>query len=104
VLRHKKERRVRLSNHTKRYFSLSLTEGSVGSGAFVTNNPFIYESQGVYRGALFIEPDSPLSPERLRQLHDEYHMDGLAGLSLFDARAGGKQQLAKISEGSLGER
>lgn len=104
VLRHKKERRVRLSNHTKRYFSLSLTEGSVGTGAFLANNPFIYESQGAYRGALFIEPDSTLSPERLRQLHDEYHMEGLAGLSLFDARAGGKKQLAQISEGSLDER
>jgi hypothetical protein len=28
-------------------------------------------------------------------------MDGMAGLSLFDARAGGEKQLAEISEGSL---
>jgi hypothetical protein len=46
----------------------------------------------------------PLSPERLRELYDEYHMEGLAGLSLFDARAGGKKQLAQISEGFLDER
>ena len=101
VLRHKREIRVRLSNHAERYFSLSPTAGAAGAAAFVANNPFIYESQGTYRGALFIEPDSTLSPERLRQLHDEYHMDGLAGLSLFDARAGGKKQLAQISEGFL---
>jgi hypothetical protein len=75
----------------------------VGAAAFVANNPFIYESQGTYCGALFINPDLPLSPERLRQLHDEYHMEGLAGLSLFDARAGGKKQLAQISEGFLDE-
>lgn len=99
VLRHKKENQVRLSNHTQRYFSLSLTAGSEGAAAFAANNPFIYESQGVYRGALFIEPDSALSPERLRQLYDTYYMDGLAGLSLFDARAGGKKQLAEISGG-----
>jgi hypothetical protein len=103
VLRHKRELRVRICDHTKRYFSLGLTEGSVGAAAFVANNPFIYESQGTYCGALFINPDLPLSPERLRQLHDEYHMEGLAGLSLFDARAGGKKQLAQISEGFLDE-
>lgn len=102
VLRHKREIRVRLSNHAERYFSLSLTAGAAGAAAFAANNPFIYESQGAYRGALFIEPDSTLSPERLRQLHDEYHMDGLAGLSLFDARAGGKKQLAQISGGVSG--
>jgi hypothetical protein len=101
VLRHKKQRRVRLSNHTKRYFSLSLTAGSVGAKAFIANNPFIYENNGTYRGAIFIEPDLPLSPERLRELYDEYHMDGLAGLSLFDARTGGEKQLAQISGESL---
>jgi hypothetical protein len=104
VLRHKRELRVRICDHTKRYFSLGLTEDSVGAAAFVANNPFIYESQGAYRGALFIDPDLPLSPERLRELYDEYHMEGLAGLSLFDARAGGKKQLAQISEGFLDER
>jgi len=85
----------------KRYLSLSLTAGSAGAAAFVANNPFIYESQGAYRGALFIEPDLPLSPERLRELYNEYHIDGLAGLSLFDARAGGEKQLAQISADSL---
>ncbi|HWR72226.1 MAG TPA: GNAT family N-acetyltransferase, partial [Nitrospirota bacterium] len=103
VLRHKRELRVRVSDHTKRYFSLSFTEGSVGAGAFLANNPFVYESQGTYRGALFIDPDLPLSPERLREIYDKYHMDGLAGLSLFDARAPGKKQLAQISEGFLDE-
>lgn len=103
VLRHKRGHGVRVSSHKKRYFSLSLTAGSAGAAAFVANNPFIYESQGAYRGALFIEPDLPLSPERLRELHDEYHMDGLAGLTLFDARAGGRKQLAQISGGLLDE-
>jgi hypothetical protein len=97
VLRHKRELRVRISDHTKRYFSLSLTAGSAGANAFIANNPFIYENKGTYRGAIFIEPDLPLSPERLRELYDEYHMDGLAGLSLFDVRAGGEKQLAQIS-------
>jgi len=101
VLRHKRELRARISDHTKRYFSLSLTAGSAGAAAFVANNPFIYECQGAYRGALFIEPGLPLSPERLRELYDEYHMDGLAGLSLFDVSAGGGKQLAQISESSL---
>ncbi len=50
VLRHKRGRRVRISDHTKRYFSLSLTAGSVGAKAFVANNPFIYENKGTYRG------------------------------------------------------
>jgi hypothetical protein len=100
VLRHKRELRARISDHTKRYFSLSLTAGSAGAKAFIANNPFIYENKGTYRGAIFIEPDLPLSPERLREFYDEYHMDGLAGLSLFDARAGGEKQLAQISEGS----
>jgi len=101
VLRHKRELKVRLCEHSKRYFSLSLTAGSAGAAAFVANNPFIYVSQGVYRGALFIEPDLPLSPERLRKLYDEYHIDGLASLSLFDARAAGEKQLAQISADSL---
>jgi len=101
VLRHKRGLRVRLSDHAKRYFSLGLTAGSAGAAAFVASNPFIYESQGAYRGALFIEPDLPLSPERLREFYDEYFIDGLYGLSLFDARAGGEKLLAQISEGSL---
>jgi len=101
VLRHKRELKVRLCDHAKHYFSLSLTAGSAGAAAFVANNPFIYESKGVYRGALFIGPGLPLSPERLRELYDEYHIDGLASLSLFDARAGGAKQLAQISADSL---
>ena len=98
VLRHKKGLGVRVSDHTKRYFSLHIKAGSAGAQAFVVNNPFIYVSKGTYRGALFIESDLPLPPERLGQLHDEYHMDGLAGISLFDARAGGEKQLAQIPE------
>ena len=98
VLRHKKGLGVRVSDHTKRYFSLHIKAGSAGAQAFVVNNPFIYVSKGTYRGALFIESDLPLPPERLGELHDEYHIDGLAGLSLFDARAGGEKQLAQIPE------
>lgn len=98
VLQHKKGLGVRVCDHTKRYFSLHIKPGSAGAQAFVVSNPFIYVSKGTYRGALFIESDLPLPPERLGQLHDEYHMDGLAGLSLFDARAGGEKQLAQISE------
>jgi hypothetical protein len=101
ALRYKRYLGLRLIDHTARYFALGFSADSVGAMAFAANNPFIYENKGTYRGAIFIEPDLPLSPERLRELNDEYHMDGLAGLSLFDVRAGGEKQLTQISEGSL---
>lgn len=98
VLRHKRELGFRISDHTKRYFSLSFTPGSVGARAFAANHPFIYENKGAYRGALFIEPGVSLSQERLHELYAECYFDGLAGLSLFDARTGGKSWLTPISE------
>jgi hypothetical protein len=100
VLRHKRELRVRVIDHTRRYFSLSLTVDSMGARAFALSNPFIYDSNGTYRGALFVEPDSPLSQERLGEFYAEYHIDGLAGLSVFDASAGGERELARISASS----
>jgi len=101
ALQYKRNLGVRVVDHTARYFSLSFSPGSAGAKAFVTNNPFIFQSDGAYRGALFIEPELPLSQERLQELYAEYHMDGLAGLSLFDARAGGEKELAQISAGSF---
>jgi hypothetical protein len=97
VLRHKRRMDMRLTDHTARYFSLSFTEGSAGAMAFATNNPFIYESEGDYRGALFVDPELPRTHVRLRELYAEYHIDGLAGLSLFDASSYGEKQLAQIS-------
>lgn len=101
VLRHKRERGVRISDHTARYFSLSPAPDSMGARAFFANNPFIYESDGTYLGAFFVEADSPLSRERLLEFHVEYHIEGLVRISLFDVRAGGKKILAQISPESL---
>lgn len=98
VLRHKKLLGARLSDHTRRYFSLSLTPGSKGAEAFVASNPFIYESKGAYWAAFFTDSDLPISQGQLRELHDGYYMDGLAGLSLFDARSGSVKQLAGFKE------
>jgi hypothetical protein len=101
VLRPKREQGVRIIDHTARYFSLSFSAGSAGAKAFAVNNPFIYERDGAYRGALFVEPDLPLSQEKLGEIHAEYHMNGLAGLTLFDARADGVHQLAHITADTL---
>lgn len=100
VLRHKRERGARVCDHTPRYFSLNLKSASPGAAAFAANNPFIYESDGEYRGALFVESDAPPTQDRLRALFAEYYIEGLAGLTLFDARSGGEKQLARISRES----
>lgn len=101
VLRYKRRLGLRVIDHTARYFSLSFSVGSAGANAFAANNPFIYESGGAYRGALFIEADLPLSQEQYREFYAEYYIDGLAGLSLFEARAGSEKQLAQIAAGSF---
>ena len=104
LLRNKREFGVRIIGHTKRYFSIALTTGSLAAKAFGMNNPFIYEKEGRYRGANFIEPELPLSPERHDQLYDEYHKEGLTDLPLFDAGAGGDKRLAQMRDKSADAR
>jgi len=99
VLKHKKLLGARLSDHTRRYFSLSLTAGSVGAGAFVTSNPFIHENKGTYWGTFFTESDFPPSQEQLRERYGDYLIDGLAGLSLFNVRAGHVKQFSQVFGG-----
>jgi len=102
VLRHKRELKVRLSDHTKRIFSLNLTASSAGAKAFIANNPFIYENKGTYRGAIFIEPDLPLSQERLRELYDEIPYGGTGrSFAVRCPRWRRETARADFSEGSL---
>jgi len=101
ALQHKRHLGLRVVDHMARYFSLSVPACSTGAKAFVANNPFIYECNGMYRGALFVEPDLSLSQDRLRELYAEYHIKGLAGLTLFDVHADGEKLLTQISADTL---
>jgi hypothetical protein len=83
VLRHKRRIGMRLNYHPARGFALLLTAGSPAAGAFVANNPFIFERNGGYVGAVLSPASSPPSPEETRKLVDEYAMPGLDGLALL---------------------
>lgn len=85
VLRHKKRIGLRICDSAMRGFAIQPATRSPGAQAFLIDNPFIFENDGVYVGAVFVDADSPPSTEQLRQLRSEYETAGLQSIMVLAA-------------------
>ena len=84
VLRHKRRLGLRLNGGSRLGFGVRLSAPSRGAETFLRNNPFIFENDDVYRGAIFVERSFSVSAldERQRWWR-EYGMEGLRDVSLL---------------------
>lgn len=82
VLRHKRRIGLRISDSTARGFALQPTPQSSGARAFLSENPFIFQRDGQYVGAVFAA-DASLPAERLAQYRRDYGIAGMHRLALF---------------------
>ena len=85
VLRHKRRIGLRISDSTPRGFALQPTARSRAARAFLTNNPFVFQRNGQYVGAIFSGGAAPQPAEQLAQYLREYGIPGMHRLVLFDA-------------------
>lgn len=85
VLRHKRRIGLRISDNTPRGFALQPTARSCGARAFMTHNPFVFQRNGRYVGAIFSGDALPPPAEQLAQDLREYGIPGMHRLVLFDA-------------------
>lgn len=82
---HRKVRRrgMRVTDHWQKGFALSFSRLSPGIAAFLMHNPFVYESAGAYRGAVFISAEPPPRSDTIRDLFDQHYVEGMSGLEIF---------------------
>jgi hypothetical protein len=90
VLRHKRRIGLRICGSTARGFAISPAAASPAAQAFLVDNPFIFENNGAYAGAVFVDVDSKPAPsaEQLRQWRSEYETPGLHGIVVLAAGNG----------------
>jgi hypothetical protein len=65
-------------------FALEILSDAPAAKSFLLNNPFIFQSDGVWRGAVFM--DSALSAETIRQIDRDYFHPGLSKLVIYSFR------------------
>ncbi|MCR4300472.1 MAG: GNAT family N-acetyltransferase [Sulfuricaulis sp.] len=82
---HRKARRrgMCVTDHWKKGFALSFSRLSPGIAAFLMHNPFVYESAGAYRGAVFISAEPPPRSDTIRDLFNQHYIEGMSGLDIF---------------------
>jgi len=76
-------RGMRVMDHWQKGFAFSISRLSPGIAAFLVHNPFVYESAGAYRGAVFIASESSPHSETIRDLFDQHYIEGMSGLDIF---------------------
>jgi hypothetical protein len=82
---HRKVRRrgMRVTDHWQKGFALSFSRLSPGITAFLAHNPFVHESAGAYRGAVFVSAEPPLHSDTIRNLFDQHYVEGMSGFDIF---------------------
>lgn len=102
ALIYKKRLGMSITNHEGRGFALQFADDSPGAQAFLANNPFIYESDGHYKGAVFVSETVLASEGRCAELRAQYQMEGLSDISLFPLRTAGEPTGAALEPANDG--
>jgi len=50
---------------------------------FFLNNPFIYEEQMSFKGAIFVESDQSLSKKDFKKICQDFYVNGLSKLVIY---------------------
>jgi hypothetical protein len=56
---------------------------SPGVNAFLTNNPFVAQTDSGFSGAVFLESETFVGEQPLRQLHRSYYVPGMERLNIY---------------------
>lgn len=88
VLRFKRKMSQTITGSSLDGFALKILSYTPATKAFLLNNPFIFASGGILRGAVFTDSNELLSPEKVQQLAKDYLHPGLSGLVIYSFQQG----------------
>lgn len=83
LLRFKKTWGIRLSKPVSHKYLLRVVSDSHATRAFLGNTPFIFERFGELKGAVFVNGETPLTIETLREIQHEHFYAGMSELIVF---------------------
>jgi hypothetical protein len=83
VLRLKKKWSQRIIGSAPTGFAFKVLCNTAATRAFLENNPFIFEEDGLLNGAVFVDGDDPPSSEEIRQINKNYFHPGLSKLIIY---------------------
>ena len=83
VLQYKKKWSQRIVGTSRQGFALKVLSYTGAAKAFLQENPFIFESQGILNGAVFVDVDKPLSSKDFKKVDKKYFHSGLAKIIMY---------------------
>jgi hypothetical protein len=87
VLRYKRKWAQKIVGSVPDRIALKVVGDTHVTGAFLRNNPFIFESSGELQGAVFLSEQDALHPDTARRMKKLYFHDGVSRLILFSPHA-----------------
>lgn len=83
VLQYKKKWGHRIIDISSRTFTLKIVSDTPATRAFLENNPFIFDDQGLPCGAVFLNSKENISQELIKQINKDYFYPGLSKLYIY---------------------
>ncbi len=83
VLRFKRKLPQTIVGTSSRKFLVQALSDTNSTRAFLQNTPFIFERFGELHGAVFVDSDTPPTPQALREIHKQYFHAGLSKLVVY---------------------
>lgn len=85
VLQFKKKWGIRIVDKSSQFFALTRKRNTTGGLAFLANNPFFFETEGVLNGAIFTGRDQAIPDEAIHRWRKEFDDMGISRVQVFDA-------------------
>lgn len=83
VLQYKKKWGHRIIDISSETFALKIISDTPATRAFLENNPFIFDDQGLPCGAVFLNSKENISQELIEQINKDYFYTGLSKLFIY---------------------
>ncbi len=83
VLQYKKKWGHRIIDISSETFVLKIVSDTPTTRAFLDNNPFIFDDQGLPCGAVFLNSKENISQELIKQINKDYFYAGLSKLFIY---------------------
>jgi hypothetical protein len=84
VFQYKQKWSQKITGTSRYWFALKVLSYRGAAGAFLQNNPFIFEKHGILNNAVFLDEEKPLSNDELKRIEKLNFTPGLSKLIIYN--------------------
>lgn len=83
VLRYKKKWGLKIVSADKSGFMIKTLPRSGGIKGFLMNNPFVFQDEGNFKGAIFVNNEQSLTEKDFKRIYKDYYLAGITCLNIY---------------------